>query len=351
MNTIIWPVILSGGAGTRLWPLSVPALPKQLLALTGARTMLQETALRTAGAGYHAPVIVCGTAHAVTIATQLGEIGVNASATIVEPMARNTAPAIALAALEVAARDSAGVMLVMPSDHVIDLPEALLAGVERAASTVAEGWLTTFGIAPTGPETGYGYIETGTDLAPGVHVAARFVEKPDRATAEAMLATGNFAWNGGLFLFRADAYLAALADHAPAVHAAATAAFTAAHREGTTVHPDADAFGSAPSISVDYAVMEKAAKVSVVPVDIGWSDIGSWNAVHAHGTPDAHGNVTRGPVLLADTSNCLVRTEGPLVATLGVAGLIIVVTNGAVLVAAADRAQEVKDIVSRLPKA
>ena len=350
MNTIIWPVILSGGSGTRLWPLSIPSLPKQLLPLTGARTMLQETATRTGGVGFHPPVIVCGAAHAVTIATQLGEIGINASAMIVEPMARNTAAAIALAALEVATRDSAGVMLVMPSDHVIDLPEALLAGVERAATPVADGWLTTFGIAPTAPETGYGYIETGDELASGVHVAARFVEKPDRATAEAMLATGGFAWNGGLFLFRADAYLAALAEHAPAVLDAATAAFDAARRDGITVQPDASAFGRAPSISVDYAVMEKAAKVAVVPVAIGWSDIGSWNAVHAHGTPDADGNVTRGPVILADTHNCLIRTEGPLVATLGIEGLIIVVANGTVLVAAADRAQEVKDIVSRLPK-
>lgn len=350
MTSAIWPVILSGGAGTRLWPLSTPAHPKQLLALTEARTMIQSTAARVDAAGFHPPLVVCGTLHAATIAAQLTAIGIRPVATIVEPVARNTAAAIALAALEVAARDPAGTVLVMPSDHVIDRPDALLAAIESARAAVADGWLVTFGIAPTGPETGYGYIEAGSPIAPGVSAAARFVEKPARTDAEAMLASGNFAWNGGLFLFRVDAFLAELAEHAPDVLAAARAAFDTALRDGDVIHPEPHAFARSPSISVDYAVMEKAARVAVVPVDMGWSDIGSWSAVHAHGRPDADGNVVRGNVVMIDTTDCLIRSEGPLIATLGVAGLIVVVTDGAVLVADASRAQDVKNLVALLPQ-
>jgi len=349
MSSLIWPVILSGGAGTRLWPLSLPARPKQFLALTGERSMLQETAARTAGPGFHPPILVCGAPHAGLITIQLDEIGVTPAAIIVEPVARNTAPAIALAALDIVTRDPNGIMLVMPSDHVIDQPTELLAAVARAAATVADGWLATFGIAPTGPETGYGYIELGEALVAGVHRALRFVEKPALADAKAMLATGRFAWNGGLFLLRADAFLEALADHAPNVLVATRAAFAAAMRGGGMIHPEAASFATVPSISVDYAVMEKAARVAVVPVDMGWSDIGSWHAVRGHGPADAEGNVVRGPAVLIDTRDTLIRSDGPLVATLGVEGLVIVVTAGAVLVANASRSQEVKDIVARLP--
>ncbi len=348
MTQEIWPVILSGGAGTRLWPLSRPAMPKQLLALTSARTMLQETVLRTAGPGFHPPLLVCGAAHALTIAAQLAEIGIAATATIVEPVARNTAAAIALAALEAEVREPGATLLVMPSDHTVDRPAELLAAVSRTRGVVADGWLVTFGIAPTGPETGYGYIEAGEVIAPGVNAARRFIEKPDRERAAAMLASGNFAWNGGLFLFRADAFLAALEAHAPDILAAARAAFDAATRDGGNVHPEPAAFAAAPSISVDYAVMERAERVAVVPVDMGWSDIGSWTAVHAHGTPDAAGNVAGADAVLIDTRGCLVRSDGPLVATLGVEGLVIVVADGKVLVADASRAQEVKAIVAAL---
>ena len=347
--TQIWPVILSGGSGTRLWPLSRAAMPKQLLALTEARTMLQATATRTTGPEFAAPLIVCGSRHAAIIMTQLAEIGVTPAALIVEPCARNTAPAIALAALEVAARDPGGVLLVMPSDHVIDRPEALLAAVAAGAGPVADGWLATFGITPDKPETGYGYIELGDAIAPGVHAARAFIEKPLRAAAEEMLASGDYAWNGGLFLFRADAFLAALEVHAPAVCAAARAAFAQASRTGVEIHPEADAFAASPSISVDYAVMEHASRVAVIPVDMGWSDIGSWDAVFAHGAKDAHGNVAGGQTVLIDTHACLVRSDGPVVTTLGVEGLVIVATGDAVMVAAGGRAQEVRDIVAALP--
>ena len=349
MDERIWPVILSGGSGTRLWPLSRTAMPKQLLALTGARTMLQDTVLRVAGPAFHAPLIVCGEAHAVAIAAQLTAIDITPAATIIEPAARNTAAAIALAALEIVARDANGVLLVMPSDHVIDRPAALLAAVRRGRAAVADGWLATFGIAATEPATGYGYIERGPAIGDGVFAARRFIEKPLREEAEAMLAAGGHDWNGGLFLFRADAFLAALAEHSPAVLAAARAALALAVRTGAEIRPDAKGFAAAPSISVDYAVMERAGRVAVIPVDMGWSDIGAWDAVLEHGEGDANGNVTRGPTLLADTQRCLVRSEGPLVATLGVEGLIVVATGDAVLVASASHAQAVRDLVARLP--
>ena len=292
------------------------------------------------------PLVVCGALHAEAIAGQLAAIGVTPAAIVVEPSARNTAPAVALAACHVEALDSRATMLVMPSDHVVTDPAAFAAAVERARPVVADGWLVTFGIAPTGPETGYGYIEAGDEIAGGVRAARRFVEKPHRERAAEMLAAGGYSWNAGIFMFRVDAFIAALAEHAPEVLAAARAAAGRATGTGGLVHPEAAAFASAPSISIDYAVMEKAARVAVVPVEMGWSDIGSWTAVHGHGVPDGSGNTVRGPALLVDTTDTLVHSDGPLVATLGVEGLIIVVSGDKILVAAADRAQEVKDIVA-----
>ena len=348
MATTIQPVILSGGAGARLWPLSTPERPKQLLALTGDRTMLQETALRTAGAGFAPPLVVCGAGHADAIAAQLMEIGI-AATLIVEPCPRNTAPAIALAALTAVDTAPDALLLVMPSDHVVAHPERLLAAVERARAAAEDGWLVTFGITPDAPATGYGWIETGAVIADGVHAAARFVEKPALADAQAMLASGGFLWNAGLFLFGARGYLDALTSHAPAVAAAARAAFAGAQAAASRLLPEATAFAAAPSISIDYAVMERAARVAVVPTDLGWSDIGSWAALHALGPADADGNVVAGPAVVVDSRDCLVRSDGPPVATLGVAGLIIVVANGHVLVADAARAEEVRSLAARLP--
>ncbi|MFN3435544.1 MAG: mannose-1-phosphate guanylyltransferase, partial [Sphingomonas sp.] len=270
----IVPVILSGGSGTRLWPMSRPEMPKQLLALTAEETMLQLTAKRAHGEAFAAPIVVANARHADHIDEQLAAAGAAPQAVILEPVARNTAPAIALAALAAQGEDA---LLVMPSDHVIADVAAFHAAIEAAMPLVAEGWLVTFGITPDAPETGYGWIKIGDVLAPGVHRVARFVEKPVRERAEEMLASGDHAWNGGIFLFRADIFLGALAAHAPGMLTATQDAMRGARREGVRIHPDADAFGASPSDSIDYAVMERAERVAVVPVSMGWSDVGSWD--------------------------------------------------------------------------
>lgn len=343
----ITPVILSGGSGTRLWPMSTPARPKQLLPLIGARTMIQETALRVADRDrFAAPIVVANAAHVEAIETQLAEIDTAPAALIVEPCGRNTAPAIALAALAVA--DPATPLLVMPSDHAIGAPEAFRSAVEAALPFAREGWLVTFGITPDAPETGYGYIRLGGTLGERVRRVERFVEKPDRATAEAMLAEGGHAWNGGIFLFRADAYLAALAEHAPAMSSAVAEAMAAGSRSDRRITPDAAGFAACPADSIDYAVMEKAERVAVTPVAMEWSDVGCWDALHALGPLDGAGNLVTGDVVLQDARNCLVRSTGPRIAARGIDDLIVVATGEAVLVLPRGRSQEVKALLDAL---
>ena len=342
----ITPVILSGGSGTRLWPLSRAGKPKQLLSLTHDETMLQMTA-RRAGDSDHfaAPIVVANARHAGIIAEQLAAVGAGEATVILEPAARNTAPAIALAALH-AAPDA--LLLVMPSDHVIADVDAFRAAIAAAAPVVEDGWLATFGITPDAPEVGYGYIRAGEEIAPGVNRVDRFVEKPDRATAEAYLAEGCYAWNGGIFLFRADAYLAALAAHAPDILASARAAMAGARAEGRNVHPDAAAFAASPDDSVDYAVMERAERVAVAPVEMGWSDVGSWDALHAIAGKDAAGNVHQGEVIALDTQGCLIRSDGPVVAAVGVSDLIVIATKDAVLILPRGSSQDVKRAIAAL---
>jgi len=343
----IIPVILSGGSGTRLWPMSRPESPKQMLALTAEETMLQLTALRTQDRSrFDHPIVVANGAHTEMIEAQLAAVGVTPQALILEPLARNTAPAIALAAL--AAPDPASPLLVMPSDHVIADEAAFAAAIAAALPMAEQGWLVTFGITPDAPETGYGYLQIGKALAEGVHEVARFLEKPDRATAEAMLASGDHAWNGGIFLFRADAYLGALACHAPEMLAAAQDAMAAARREGVQIHPDAAAFAASPSDSIDYAVMERAYRVAMVPVAMGWSDLGSWDALHAISECDSAGNACRGDVITLDSSNCLVRTDGPRVALVGVQDLIVVVNGNDILILPRGQSQKVKQVTEHL---
>ena len=306
--------------------------------------MLQMTASRCPDAGrFAASIIVTNALHADEIAAQMGDCP--PSAIILEPAGRNTAPAIALAAME-AAPDA--VLLVMPSDHVIDDVPAFHSAIEAALPLVNQGWLITFGITPDKPETGYGYIRRGDEIAPGVNKVEAFVEKPDLARATSYLEAGNYSWNGGIFLFRADAYLAALSQHEPAMVTAVQASLAGAGRDGPFVRPEREAFLGCLSESIDYAVMEKADRVAVVPVEMGWSDVGSWDALHALGLGDEQGNVVHGDVITIDTSDCLIRSEGPVVTTVGVHDLIIVATRDAVMILPRGSSQEVKRVVEAL---
>jgi mannose-1-phosphate guanylyltransferase len=346
--TLITPVILSGGSGTRLWPLSRTGRPKQLLSLTHDDTMLQLTAARTPeSAGFGAPLIVANAAHAEIIETQLAAADVREPLLILEPVGRNTAPAIAAAAL---ALDREAILLVMPSDHVIEDVAAFRAAIGSITPLVEQGWLATFGITPDGPETGYGYIQRGEELAAGVFRVASFVEKPDRETAETYLTTGEYSWNGGIFLFKAGAFLDALEQHAPEILAAVTSAMASGRREANRIYPDAHAFAASPAQAVDYAVMEKAQKVAVVPVEMRWSDVGSWDALHAISANDGAGNAYQGEVHAIDTERCLIRSEGPVVAAIGVTDLIVVATPDAVLIMPRGQSQEVKRAVEALKK-
>jgi len=338
----IVPVILSGGAGTRLWPLSRTSRPKQMLDLTGGGSMLALTAARVADpALYAAPTIVAAADQAGAIEAALPGLG----ALILEPAPRNTAPAIALAAHAAGAE---AVLLVLPSDHLIRDAAGFNAAVERALPFARADWIVTFGMTPERPETGYGYIERGEALGEGVFAAARFVEKPDAATAAAWVAGGRHDWNGGIFLMRAGAYLDALAAHAPDIAKAAEAAMAGARRAGARVHPDPAAFRASPAQSIDYAVMEKAAKVAVAPVSVGWSDIGSFEALHIAADKDKDGNVVVGPGLAIDARGNLIRSEGPLVAAIGVEDLVIVATPDAVLVVPRRQSQRVREAVEAL---
>lgn len=342
----IVPVILSGGSGTRLWPMSRPERPKQLLPLTASDTMLQLTARRTADATrFEAPIVVGNAAHADAVEAQLAEAGTPAGTLILEPMGRNTAPAIALAAI---AAGGGAPLLVMPSDHVINDVPAFLAAIDRALPLVDKGWLVTFGIAPNAPETGYGWIAAGEEIAQGVNRVARFVEKPPLDRAEAMLAAGGHYWNGGIFLFRADMMLGALSVHAPDILVACQQAMDYAVRSGSRITPDAADFAASPSDSIDYAIMEKADRVAVVPVSMGWSDVGSWDALHALSKLDGAGNACDGQVLTIDSNNCLVRSDGPRVALVGVNDLIVVASGEDVLIVPRGRSQDVKKLIEAM---
>ena len=345
-ETRIVPVIMSGGAGTRLWPLSRSARPKQLLALTGDHTMLQMTAERLAGwdrAG--PPIIVANVRHADDVQAQLGAISIQPRRLILEPAGRNTAPALALAALACGADE---ILFVMPSDHFIGAPEHLRHAIETGLELAQDDWLVTFGVEPQSPETGYGYIRRGDAMIEGGFAAAQFCEKPDFRTAEAFVASGEYYWNAGLFLFRAGAMLEALRQYAPDVLQAASEAYRAGSEAGDALAIEESAFSSSPAISIDYAVLEKAERVAVVPVSMAWSDIGSWDALFDLLPGEESGNRVSGRAVLSDVRNCLVQGEGVSIAALGIEDLIVVATPEAVLVLPRGRSQEIKSLVDAL---
>ena len=344
MTTLV-PVILSGGAGTRLWPLSRELMPKQLLKLAGDRTLLQDTALRLGST----PVVVCNHEHRFIVAEQLREIGMEPKALVIEPVGRNTAPAAAAAALMLAESDPDSLMLLMPSDHLIADPDAFRRAVDVAIPLAQAGRLVTFGIRPTSPNTGYGYIKAGAELVGG-HVVERFVEKPDLATAEAYVASGDYTWNSGIFLLPVGLFLSELEAFAPGILEGCRTALAKGHSDMFFFRLDDQSFAAIKGQSIDYAVMEPSTKVAVVPVEMGWSDIGSWSALWQESPKDTDGNVIKGDVLMLNSSDCYVQSQGQLVAGIGLKDLVVVATDDAVLVAHKDHDQEVKAVVDALKR-
>ncbi|MBP2291428.1 mannose-1-phosphate guanylyltransferase/mannose-6-phosphate isomerase [Azospirillum rugosum] len=354
MDKRIIPILLSGGAGVRLWPMSRELYPKQFLTLCSDKSLLQETALRVADRErFAAPIVVCNHEHRFIIAEQMRQIAVQPDAVILEPHARNTAAACAVGALRALAVSPDALILVLPADHIIRNLPAFAQAVGRAAEAASAGYLATFGIAPTGPETGYGYIRRGSPLRsqPDVHHVVSFTEKPERAVAERYLAEGSYSWNSGMLLLPASTLIDELARYAPTVLDAARASLERGRTDLDFFRLDADAFAQAPSISIDHAVMEQTDKAVEVPCDIDWADVGNWASLWQVGTKDGNGNVTRGDVITSDASDCYIRSEGPLTAVLGLDNVVVVNTGDAVLVAARDRAQNIKEVVDHLHRA
>ncbi len=347
---LVVPVLLSGGSGTRLWPVSRASFPKQFWPLVSTRSMIEETARRGLGEGFAPPIVVCNQAHRFVVAEQLRRAGVTAPRIVLEPVGRNSAPAIAAAALLVAEQDPDAVLWMMAADAAIRDVPALHRALAAAVAAARAGRVVTFGMRPTSAETGYGYIEVGEPLAdlPGVHDLARFVEKPNPAMAAKLSASGRHLWNSGMFVFTARTLLAEMERHAPDVLVALRPAVSGRTEDLDFIRLEPDAFGLVPNISLDYAVAERTDRAAVVPADLGWSDVGSWAALWEMGAKDENGNVAVGDVLLEDADNCYVRSDGILTAVLGLQDAVVVVTEDAVLAMHRDRAQDVKRVVDRL---
>lgn len=349
----IQPVILCGGSGSRLWPVSREALPKQFIKLTSEFSMLQETVLNLSGEeGFNSPILVSNEAFRFLVQGQMRELGIEPAALVLEPESRNTAAAIALAALSLNVVSPNVCMLVLPSDHVLGDKEKFLDAIHRGHAAAMEGALVTFGMRADRPETGYGYIRQGRALTCGADCFAvdRFVEKPDLKTAEKFLTEGGYHWNSGMFMFTARRYLEELYRHRPDVHTTSMEALDRGTRDGIVIHPDPETFASVESISVDYAVMEPTDRAAVVVADFGWSDVGSWASMAELGEDAGDGNVIDGDVLLHDCEGTYVRGAGRLIAAIGLRDQVIVDTDDALLIAPKDRVQEVKAIVERLNK-
>ena len=345
---MLTPVLLSGGVGSRLWPVSRESHPKQFQPLAGELSMLQETLKRTTGLDESAPVVVCNEEHRFMVAEQLRQVNLEASALILEPVGRNTAPAVALAALYAVADDPDALLLVLPADHVIQDVEAFVAAVGKAVPLAQQGRLMTFGVVPSSPETGYGYIKCGESLDGDLYDLERFVEKPDAPTAEAYLESGSYLWNSGMFLLGAAAYLEELKSHAPEILSCCQDAMQSANRDMDFVRPEPAIFDGCPSDSIDYAVMENTERGGVVSLDCGWSDVGAWSALWDVSARDKEGNASRGDVILDNCKDSYFYSDSRLVAATGVNGLVVVETADAVLVADRDKVQDVKRIVNQL---
>lgn len=351
MAATILPVVLSGGSGTRLWPASRRDHPKQFLSLDSGFSMLQQTVLRVMdGADRSDPLVICSAGHRTAIAEQLRRIDCTPSRIVLEPFGRNTGPAAAIAAILQVERDPRALLLLLPADHVIRDPAALRLAIEAGTGAAADGMMVTFGIMPERPETGFGYIEQGDAMEdfPGCYEVNAFIEKPDEPMARRLISTGNHVWNSGMFLFRADRLLAELEAYEPAVVAACREALDTGDSQAEYLTLGKSAFESCPAISIDHAVMERTKNAAVVPADMGWSDVGSWASLWQVQDRDDRGNVVAGATVSLDTSNSYVRSDGPLVATIGIDGMVVVATKDAVLVCPLERAQEVRLIVEKM---
>jgi mannose-1-phosphate guanylyltransferase / mannose-6-phosphate isomerase len=347
-NQTFYPVILSGGSGSRLWPLSRSLYPKQLLPLSSERTMIQETALRAGPSHFARPVIICNEAHRFIVAEQMQEIGVTPHRLVLEPIGRNTAPAIAAAALILAKTDPDAILAVLPSDHVIADQAGFLEALTRAGAAAEAGHLVTFGMKPTAPETGYGYIQRGVPVTEGSFKVERVIEKPDLERARAMTAQPEFLWNSGMFVFKAAVFLEEVARLCPDILAAVGQSIDKAAEDIDFLRLESASFAQSPSASIDYAVMEHTARAAVVPADFGWSDVGSWSALWEITGKSTAGNVEAGDVISVDCEDSYLRGDGVLVAGVGLKDIIVVATEDAVLVAERGHVQEVKKIVESL---
>ncbi|WP_045215640.1 mannose-1-phosphate guanylyltransferase/mannose-6-phosphate isomerase [Desulfonatronovibrio magnus] len=342
------PVILAGGSGTRLWPLSRKLYPKQFLAFGGELSMLQQSVMRLQGLQCSSPLLVCNEDHRFLTAEQMRQMGHEDITILLEPEGRNTAPAIALAALHATSNGNDPILLIMAADHHIQDQQAFHESVSKAADQAGKDWLVTFGIVPGSPETGYGYIQRGQEIQGQAYRVERFVEKPDSDTAAAYLKAGDYYWNSGMFMFRAGRYLEELKKFEPDILASCSAALQNARQDMHFVRVDKDAFSACPSDSIDYAVMEKTQDAAIVPMEAGWSDVGSWSSLWDLLPRDAEGNSCKGDVITLETSNSLLLSDNRLVATLGVQDLVVVETKDAVLVAHKNRAQEIKALVNHI---